>query len=116
MADENWESVKNQRYILNSENITFREFFDLISDNLGVKRPAIFAGNLLLNFGCRMSSFASFLTGIRPTITRETVRSANKLSYYDGSKILRAIGIAYTPITISIQNTALLFLNDIKNK
>jgi dihydroflavonol-4-reductase len=116
MADDVWEKAKNQRYILNAENIPFRKFFGLISDCLQVKRPNILVGDLLLNLAWRLSALKSFLTRTPPSITRETARSANKSSYYDGSKICRAIGFEYTPARVSIQNISVLFLKDINSK
>lgn len=113
MDDEVWESVKNQRYILNAENIPFRGFFSQLADCLNVKRPKFFAGDTILKLVWRLTSLKSFLTGAQPSITRETARSANKLSYYDGSKICRAIGFEYTPVEVSIRNICVLFLRDL---
>ncbi len=113
MHDDVWEGVKNQRYILNSENLTFREFFNQAAGCLQVKQPKYFAGNLLLNLAFRLSSIKSHLTRTQSAITRDTVRSANKLSYYDGSKICRTIGFEYTPVEVSIRNNSQLFLKDI---
>jgi len=116
MDDEVWESVKNQRYILNAENISFRDFFNMIANCLHVKQPKFFAGDLLLNMAYRLSAIKGFLTRSRPSITRETVRSANRLSYYDGSKICRAIGFEYTPIKVSIHNISGLFFKDLDQR
>ena len=112
MNEDVWEGVKNQRYILNSENLHFREFFNQVSGSLRVKQPKYFAGNLLLNMACRLSAINSHLTGAQPAITRDTIRSANRVSYYDGSKICRTIGFEYTPIEVSIRNNSQLFLKD----
>ena len=112
MADEVWENVKNQRYILNAENIPYREFFNQIAVGLHVKQPKFFAGDFLLKLAFRLSTIKSFFTGSRPSITKETGRSAKRLSYYDGSKICRTIGFEYTPVEVSIRNNSLLFLKD----
>ena len=107
-----WEDVKNQRYILNAENIPFRELLNQIAVSLSVKQPKFFAGRTLLNLAFRLSSFKSFLTGVRPSITRETARTSNRLSYFDGSKICRTIQFQYTPLRDSIFRNAQLFLKD----
>jgi len=112
MANETWETVKNQRYILCAENLTFREFFNQIADNLHVSRPKILAGKTLLKIAWRFLALIRLLTGIQPTITRETARSAYKLSSYDGSKICRTIGFNYTPVEVSIRQISRIFLND----
>lgn len=110
--DDVWEDVKNQRYILNAENVHFRELFGQIANGLKVKPPKFFAGDVLLKLACQLSAIKSFLTGTRPSITCETVRSASKLSYYDGSKICRTIDFEYTPVEVSIRNISALFLKD----
>lgn len=112
MEDKVWEVVKTQRYILNSENISFRRFFDHIADNLKVNRPKFFAGKTLLNIAWHVSLLKSFLTGKCPSFTRETARSANNLSFYNGSKICQAVGFKYIPVEVSIRDTSGFFLKD----
>ena len=112
MADEVWNITKNQRYILSAENIHFRILFDQIAAALQVKPPQYFAGKTLVNLAWGLSGLKSFLTGKRPSITRETARSAHKISYYDGTKICRTIGFHYTPIQISVKDISKLFLKD----
>jgi len=116
MADDVWETAKNQRYILNAENRTFRDFFNQIAGCLQVKPPKYFADNLLLSLAFRLSSIKSYLTGTQPSITRETARSANRLSCFDGSKIVRTIGFEYTPVEDSIRNNAQIFLKNLDSK
>jgi nucleoside-diphosphate-sugar epimerase len=112
MNDDVWESVKNKRYILSAGNRTYRDIFDKISYSFNVKRPQFFASDALLKLAWRLSALKSTITGSRPSITRETAGSANKLSYYDGSGICHAIPFEYTPIEDSIRNNARLFLRD----
>ena len=112
MSDDNWEAVKNQRYILNAGNLPFREFLNQIADNLRVNRPKFLAGRTLLKLAWRLAALKKLLTGISPSVTREIARSANRLNYYDGSKICRTIGFKYTPIEDSIREISLIFLND----
>ena len=116
MQDDAWESVKNQRYILNAENRPFRDIFNLIADGLHVSRPKIYAGERLLSLAWRLSAIQGLFTGRQPSITRETAKSANRLSYFDGSKICRTTGFKYTPVTDSIQNISTLFLKDFDSK
>jgi dihydroflavonol-4-reductase len=112
MEDENWESTKNQRFILNAENIRFRDIFNLIADELKVKRPSLYAGTITLKIAWRLSTLLRFLFGIAPSITRDTARSANKLSYYDGSKICRTVQFKYLPISESVKKSVQIFKKD----
>jgi dihydroflavonol-4-reductase len=112
MEDHVWEEVKNQRFIINAENISFHRLFDQIADSLNVKRPEFFAGKTLLNLAWRFSALKSFLTGTPPQITHDTARSAGRLCHYDGSKICRATGFTYTPVEVAIRNISQIFLKD----
>jgi hypothetical protein len=116
MGDDVWENVKNQRYILNAKNSSFRELFCRIADSLHVKRPKYFANDLLLNLAWRLVALKGFLTGKRPSITCETARSANRVNYYDGSKICRTIGFEYMPLEVTIDHFSKLFLQDLNSK
>jgi len=112
MNDDVWESVKNKRFILSAGNISYREIFDKISYCFNIERPKFFASDAILELAWRLSALKSFLTRSRPSITRETGKSANKLSYYDGSKICRTIGFKYNPVGISICDISGLFLKE----
>jgi len=112
MAENTWEVVKNQRYILNTENLTYRKFVDLICDSLRIARPKYLAGKGVLGVAWRASSLKRFLTGIPVAITRETAGSSRKLRFYDGTKICRTIGFQYTPVELTISEISRIFLND----
>lgn len=113
MADSNWETLKNQRYILNAENIAYRDLFDKVATELNVKPPDIHADNMLLNLAWRLSAFYKFITGIKPSITKDSARSAGKLSYYDGTKICHCTGFKYTPVDVTIHEIAQIFLKEV---
>ena len=112
MKEEVWDQVKNNRYILNAGNVTYKDFFNQVAASLHVKAPGIKAGDFLLNSARRLSWVKSLLTGSAPSLTRETERSAKKLSYYDGSKICRTIGFEYRSLETSIRFISSLFLKD----
>lgn len=112
MAEENWESDKNQRYILNAENLLYRDCFNLVADNLKVSRPTIRANKTLLTIGYRISAIKKFFTGTPPALTREIAKSASKVSLYDGTKISKALKFTYISIADSIQQNSKIFLAD----
>lgn len=116
MKDDVWESVKNQRYILNAENVPFQNIFNQIAGCLHVNKPKFFAGKTLLKLACRLSAMKSFFTGTPPVITPDIVKSASKLSCYDGSKISRTIGFEYIPLNVSVSHISDLFLKEFNKK
>ena len=112
MQDDVWDKVKNQRFILNSENMLFRNLFSQIAVALKVDPPKYFAGNTLLKLAGLISRMQGLITGSRPKLSKETIRSADKVSCYDGSKIVKEIGFIYTRIEDSIRGISEIYLND----
>jgi nucleoside-diphosphate-sugar epimerase len=112
MDESNFEACKNQRYLLNAENRSYEDLFFQIADSLNKPRPKYFASNFHLNLAWRTSAFYSKMTGKPPKISRDIVKSANKINNFDGSKITRSVDFKYTPVSESIQQTADLLKND----
>jgi len=106
-----WDAVKNQRFILSAENLSYREIFERIAVALNQPKPAIRANKLLLELGWRVSWLVSHLTSSRPALTRDTARSSVKISAYDGSKISRVTGFEYTPLEKTIQDIGKIYLS-----
>ncbi len=109
MFHPEWETLKNSRYLLNAENLAFADLFGRIADRLDKPRPSIATGKFLLGAAWRLAALVSRFTGKKPAITRETARSAAKLSFFDGSKITEAIGFRYTPIDETLDSIAAIF-------
>ena len=116
--DPNFQTIKNQRFILNAGNISYQEFFNQIADALNRPRPKNFASDVKLQIAWRMARTASFFTGKRPIITRETVTGTNLNNNYSGDKIVKSTGFEYRDLNQSIKDIAEIFLNDmvINNK
>jgi len=112
LSSTEWENLKNQRFVLSAENISYRDLFGQIAVALQQPQPTVFANRLLLQLGWRGSRLVSLLTGKQPTLTRETARSAARTTLYDGSKITRTIDFAYTPIDRTIQEIGKIFLDE----
>ena len=110
---DDWESIKNQRYVLSAENISYHEVFGTIAEALYQAKPTIPANRFLLQIAWRAASVMSLVTGKEPALTRETARSSMKQSVYDGTKITCVINFKYTPIGQTIQEIAKIFLKDI---
>jgi len=114
MDESNFETCKSQRFILNSENLSYQNVFSQIASELDKPKPTIFATNFLLNIVWRAATFASRITGKPSMITRETVANSNKINNFDGSKITRTINFKYLPISESIKQTASFLKSDMQ--
>ena len=116
LQTDDWERVKNQRFVLSAENLPYREIFEAIAVALNQKKPNVHANRLLLQLGWRASALISLLTGKEPGLTKETARSSVKQAMYDGSKVAGAIDFSYTPISNTIQHIGKIFLQEHSGK
>lgn len=106
-------NIVNQRFLLNSENATFKLFFELIHRGFGKPEPSIKAGKFLSGFAWRAEKFRSLLSGSAPLITRETARSAHRISRFSNKKISEIFpDYKFIPLEESIKETCKLFLKD----
>jgi nucleoside-diphosphate-sugar epimerase len=101
--------ISGERFIISSENVGFREFFSMIADSLGKKRPWIHAGKNITSIAWRAEYIRSLLTGTAPSVTREHMVAANKRSYYSNEKILEKLGVDFRPVSEVISETAEIF-------
>jgi dihydroflavonol-4-reductase len=101
-----------ERFVLVGENILYKEFFQMVAQNLKVKAPSIAPPAFVARMAGRLSEMYGNITNKEPLITRETTRSAGHIFNYDGSKITRALGFQYTPMTQCIAETAAQFLKE----
>ncbi|SMO52258.1 Nucleoside-diphosphate-sugar epimerase [Solitalea koreensis] len=91
-------TIANERFIVNSENLPYKQLFDLIADELGKTKPKIAIRKWHLELGWRIAKLFSFLNGKDPALTRDTASSAPVLQYYDANKLSAVI--PFNPISI----------------
>lgn len=107
--------ISNQRFLLNGENASFRNYFDLIHEAFGKPKSSIKAGKMLTGFAWRAESLRAMLTGAPPLITRETSLSANRKSSFSNEKFLKAFpDYIFIPLAQSVKDTCALYLRDLK--
>ncbi len=117
MKDENFQKCKNQRFLLSAENLSFKELFSAIADELNKKRPRYYVPDALLGIAWRASALGSLFTGKPPALTRDTLVGSNRKFYFDGTKITKKIsGFRYKSIDQSIREVSEIFLPEMKRK
>lgn len=93
----------NDRFILNGENVSYRDLLFSIADNLNKKRPTIKVSNTLSEIAWRIFKIQSLFTGNKPMVTKETARIATQKFYYDNTKIKTKLGFQFTPIEETVK-------------
>jgi len=106
--------ISNERFIVSSENLSYKQLFELIARNLGCKAPSIHAGRFLCEASWRLEKLRSLLMRNEPLVTRETLQTANRIYNYSNKKLKSQLPIEFIPIADSVRDTAQLFLNDIE--
>jgi dihydroflavonol-4-reductase len=100
----------NERFIIVSENLSYRQVFTMIADSLNKKRPGIKVNKFLSGLGWRMEALRTFIQRNQPLITKETAESSQLKWTYSNQKIRRETGIDFMPVKESVQRVARLFL------
>ena len=101
--------IVNERFIVSSENLSYRELFTLILNEYDIKPPTIKALGILLEAAWRFEKLRGGLLKTRPLITKETVNTAQNQYFYSTEKLQNAIDFKFTPVKEIIKLTAALY-------
>lgn len=107
--------ISGERYLLVSENITFRSLFEQISNALGKKPPRYRARRWMGEIVWRIELLRSMITGKAPLLTKETARTAMQNHYYSSEKIRKELNFKFRPLSETIEWTCSRFLDDLKH-
>lgn len=101
-----------ERFIINSENISYKQLFSWMAESLKVKPPKHKATRFLSEVAWRLLWVKGLLTGNKSAITKETAVTANQNYNYSNNKIVKEAGIEFIKIKDSISKNSRLFLLD----
>jgi dihydroflavonol-4-reductase len=104
--------IKSERFILNSENRTFKEFYDIANPPFGKKKPSKKATIFLAEIFWRLEKIRSVISHSNPLLTKETARAAFEKRKYSNQKIKSFLNCNFLPVDESIRHTAKMFLKD----
>ena len=106
-------STKNERYILVADHINYKEFLNLIAENLQVKSPNIEAKSWMLSIAWRMDWLKHKLTGKPRKLVKHMVKSTQNKTVYDNVKLKKDLAFQFTPMEECIADVAKMFLKDL---
>lgn len=107
--------VKNERFIVISENLSFKEFHDLTTAALHVKPATKEATPFLLKLGWRLDWLHHLFTRKPRQLSKQMTKSATNIRRYDATKIKTLLNFEFIPMSTSITETSRLFLEDFKD-
>ncbi len=108
-------TLTNERYILVSENRSFKEVFFEIADALGTQRPSIKAGKFLSGLAWRVSWVLEKLSGKKSMITKQTAISSHNHYPYSNKKIKKALTFEFEPLSETIKTTCKYYKADVQS-
>ena len=95
--------ISAERYIISAENRDYKQITAEIAEGFGTKAPAIHASSLMMGIAWRGAKLIGALTGKAPSLDKISAQSATMTRNYDNSKIKKAIGMEFKPISTSIR-------------
>jgi len=106
--------IVNERYILVSENISFKEVFFQIAKNFGKKPPYIKVTKLMSSIGWRLGKLKFLFTKKPPTLTKLAAKSIHEKMYYSSEKIQKELNFNFESISETIKSVCELYTKKLK--
>jgi nucleoside-diphosphate-sugar epimerase len=107
-------SIKNERYILVSDNLSFKEFATKVAQELKVEPPKKEASKRLLQMVWRLDWLNHLLRRKRRKLTKQMAGTISEKYYYSNKKIIDDLDFKFKPIDVSITETCRFFLLDVE--
>ncbi len=109
-------NITAERFILNAENLSYKQVFSKIADALNIQPPKYKATKPLLALAWRMDKIKSLLPYQQHNFTRETALSATNISKYDNSKIIKTLNYSFKNIDQTISEVANILKTNLVHK
>ncbi|MEO6348713.1 MAG: NAD-dependent epimerase/dehydratase family protein [Aquaticitalea sp.] len=108
--------LKNESFIVISENLSFKEFQTKVAKALGTIPAKKEAGKFLLGIGWRLDWINHKLFGKRRKLSKQLAKTAMSKTIYDASKIKTALNFEFKSMDLSINTVGKYFLKDLQEK
>lgn len=105
-------NITDQRFILISENLSFKDIFNKIAKALQKKAPQKKATKTLMTLAMYTEWIFHKILGRKRTIFKTSIKSAFKENHYSNKKIRCALDIQFKSMDESIKSSASYFLKE----
>jgi len=95
--------VTAERFIVNADNLSYKNITAQIADCFGRKAPDTLAKPWMMELAWRWSAFAGAILRKAPAIDKVSAQAASLIRQFDNSKIKKAIGFEFKPIDKSLK-------------
>ncbi|NOY36688.1 MAG: NAD-dependent epimerase/dehydratase family protein [Chlorobi bacterium] len=103
LAEKN---ITGERFLLSSENMTFKKVFTLMAGAMGQKPPGVSVSPFMGGIAWRADRMMSALTRKPHEVTRYSIQASQRNVYYETSKIRDVLKYRFIPVKEAIENTA----------
>lgn len=98
-------NISGQRFILNSENLTYKKFFGFLAEGFSNKPPSVLVRPWLSGIGWRIEALRCKISGSSPIVTRENHIIAHQHFRYDNKKISELLDYKFRSVRETIQES-----------
>lgn len=97
--------IEGERFILNSEMLTYKRFFSMVAKAMNKKPPRIKISPSLAIFAASLLKVVRVLTGKKSNITKEAVILSQLNIMFSSKKAERVLGVSFKPVEESVSWT-----------
>ena len=110
--------IKDQRFLLNSTNSSFKDLFASIARSINATPPTKPLKGWMINVAVAMFKLKQLFTGAKSPISKTSMSISQFVTEYDGSKIVRSlskVGIKwdYEDLEDAIERTGKAYLSSL---
>jgi len=98
-------SVKNDCFIVSSENLSYQRLFTMIAETLNKPAPGRCAGRFITGLAWRFFTLKDFFTGKDSSINKTTAAISRTNSKYSNKKLTETLSFSYIPINETLSNS-----------
>ena len=95
--------ISNERFVLVSENLTYKELLSALAASFGNPPPTKAFKRSVFIWLCRLDAISSWLFGRKRRLLKSMVKSMYSKSVYSNEKIKRELNFEFRPITQTIE-------------
>lgn len=92
-------------YILGNENLSYRQFFQLVGEVSGQKVPRLPIPGFLVRLAGLSQSMLALISGSPPTLCYHMARGSCQRAYYSSEKARKYLRLPRTPIAMAVRET-----------
>jgi dihydroflavonol-4-reductase len=100
-----------EKYILGNRNMTLQEILETLARLTGRRAPSLRLPHAVPLAAAAVGTFMAGLTGRPPRVSLESVRMSRHRMFFDGSKAVRELGMAQTPVEDALGRAVAWFRN-----